>query len=141
MQTPSFVFRQSARLASLIFAAALAQPLCAEEQLRTPGIAGVVATETPVELIKDGFKGSEGPLGLPDGNFVFTETQANRITRLAPDGSTSVYLENSNGSNGLGINPRGELVSVQVSDTRVGVVLPAERARTLADNFEGLPFG
>lgn len=133
--------RRAAGLSSLVLAAALAQVAVAEERLNTPAIAGVVAAGTPVEFIKDGFKGTEGPLGLPDGGFVFTETQASRITRIAADGSTSTFLDNSNGSNGLGINPRGELVSVQVNDTRVGVVLPAERARTLADNFEGLPFG
>lgn len=113
----------------------------AEERLTTPTIAGVVAAETPVEFIRDGFKGTEGPLGLPDGSLVFTETQASRITRIAADGAISTFLENSNGANGLGINPRGELVGVQVNDTRVGVILPVERARTLADNFGGLPFG
>lgn len=35
----------------------------------------------------------------------------------------------------------GELISVQVVDTRVGVVYPQAKARTLADNFDGLPFG
>lgn len=107
----------------------------------TPAIAGVAAARTTVELIKEGFKGTEGPLALPDGSLVFTETQANRITRIAPDGSTASFLENSNGANGLGFNRRGELIAVQVADTRVGVVYPAGREKTLADNFDGLPFG
>ncbi|MBS1161064.1 MAG: gnl [Proteobacteria bacterium] len=104
-------------------------------------IPGVVAAGAKIELIKDGFKGTEGPVALPDGGFAFTETQANRITRIAADGTTSTFLENSNGSNGLGFNAKGELISVQVADTRVGVVYPAAQARTLADNFDGLPFG
>lgn len=129
------------RFGVLALSAGLAAAALAEERLQTLAIPGVVAAGTPVELIKDGFKGTEGPLGLADGSLLFTETQAARITRIAVDGTTSSYLENSNGSNGLGITPHGELVSVQVNETRVGVVAPAERVRTLADNFEGLPFG
>ncbi|MES2932367.1 MAG: SMP-30/gluconolactonase/LRE family protein [Pseudomonadota bacterium] len=104
-------------------------------------IAGVVAAGTTIELIKDGFNGSEGPLALPDGSLIFTETLANRITRIAPDGSTSAYLENSNGSNGLGFTANGDLYAVQVLNPRVGIVYPPAKAKTLADQFEGLPFG
>lgn len=111
------------------------------EVLVTPAISGVVAGGTRIEFIKDGFKGTEGPVALPDGSLAFTETQANRITRIAPDGTTSVFLENSNGSNGLGFNGRGELITAQVAQTRVGVVYPQGKERTLADNFEGAPFG
>lgn len=104
-------------------------------------IPGVVAGGTKIELIKEGFKGTEGPVALPDGSLAFTETQASRITRIAADGATSSFLENSNGSNGLGFNAKGELISVQVNDTRVGIVYPQGHERTLANNYEGLPFG
>lgn len=104
-------------------------------------IPGVVAVGTKIELIKEGFKGTEGPVALPDGSLAFTETQASRITRVAADGTTSSFLENSNGSNGLGFNANGELVSVQVNDTRVGIVYPQGHERTLASSYEGLPFG
>ena len=104
-------------------------------------IPGVAAAGTQIELIKEGFNGTEGPVGLPDGSLLFTETTANRITRIAADGSTSSWLENSNGANGLGFDPSGALVAVQVLETRVGIVAPAERARTLASGWEGLPFG
>lgn len=120
---------------SLLIASALAQETVSQ------AIPGVVVAGARIELIKDGFKGTEGPVALPDGTFAFTETQANRITRIAADGSTSPFLENSNGSNGLGFNGKGELISVQVADTRVGVVYPQGKERTLADNFAGLPFG
>jgi gluconolactonase len=107
----------------------------------TPAITGVVAAGTAIELIKEGFNGTEGPLVLQDGSFIFTETTANRITRIAPDGSTSTFLDNSNGSNGLGFSANGDLYAVQVLKPRVGIVYPAEHARTLADGFEGKPFG
>jgi gluconolactonase len=107
----------------------------------TPAIAGVVAAGTPIQLIKEGFTGTEGPVGLPDGSLIFTETNANRITRIAADGSTSTYLDNTNGSNGLGFTANGDLYAVQVQKTRVGIVHPASHARTLADQYEGKPFG
>jgi gluconolactonase len=107
----------------------------------TPGIAGVVRAGTPIELIREGFSGTEGPVALPDGSLIFTETQANRITRIAQDGSTSVFVEGSNGSNGLGFTPNGDLYAVQVLKPRVGIVFPDPKVRTLADSYEGKPFG
>ena len=109
--------------------------------LTTPGISGVVNPGTKVELIKEGFTGTEGPITLPDGSLIFTETRANRITRIANDGSTSTYIDNSNGSNGLAFSSTGILYSVQVLNPRVGIIYPPEKAKTLADKFEGKPFG
>jgi len=113
----------------------------ATAQQSTSAIAGVVAAGTPIELIKEGFNGTEGPIALPDGNFAFTETQANRITRIAPDGSISTFLENSNGSNGLAISPEGDVYAVQVKEPQVGIVYPAHSPRVLAVRYEGAPFG
>jgi gluconolactonase len=116
-------------------------PAQAQQGAATAAIAGVVAAGTQIELIKEGFNGTEGPIGLPDGNFLFTETTANRITRIAQDGSTSTWLENTNGSNGLAINAEGDVYSVQVLEPKVGIVYPPQRARTLAARYEGAPFG
>jgi gluconolactonase len=107
----------------------------------TPAIAGVSDAGTPIQLIREGFTGTEGPVVLPDGSLIFTETQANRVTRIAADGSTSTFLDNSNGSNGLGFTANGDLYAAQVLKPRVGIVYPAAHARTLADQYEGKPFG
>lgn len=110
------------------------------EDTATPAIAGVVEAGTSIQFIKDGFEGTEGPIAAPDGSLLFTETRANRITRIAEDGSTSIFLENSNGSNGLAFNAKGELVTVQVADTRVGIVYPLGKEKVLAANYDGVPF-
>jgi len=110
------------------------------EDLVTPAIEGVVAAGTKIELIQDGFNGTEGPLGLPDGSLVFTETPANRITRIAADGSVSAFVEDSNGSNGLGVDAHGDIVSVQRGKPQVGVIYPTQHRKLLADSFEGKPF-
>lgn len=130
------VHRVAGLAAALLFAGAAA----AQETVPAT-IPGVVDAGARIELIREGFKGTEGPLGLPDGSLLFTETQASRIVRIAVDGSVSTYLEDTGASNGLGINERGELVSVQHQPTRVGVVAPAGSVRTLADGYQGKPFG
>jgi gluconolactonase len=109
----------------------------------TPAIAGVCAAGTKVVAIKSGFQGTEGPLGMPDGSLIFTETQANRITRIAADGTTSTFLENTNGSNGLGWDAKGRLISVQTTpgQAKIGVIYPKGAEAVLSDNFDGKPFG
>ena len=107
-----------------------------------PNIPGVVAGGTRVQVIKDGFSGTEGPIGMPDGTMIFTETDANRITRIDADGRTSTFLENTNGSNGLAFDSRGRLISVQTvpGQMRVGVIYPQGSEAVLAANYEGTPF-
>lgn len=106
----------------------------------TPAIEGVFAAGTPIDLIKEGFEGTEGPLPLPDGTVIFTETQANRITQIAADGSTSTFIASSGGANGVGFNAAGELVAVQTVKPSIAVIYPADKARTLVDQYEGKPF-
>lgn len=106
----------------------------------TTAISNVVAAGTKIEFIKDGFEGTEGPIALPDGSALFTETKANRITRIAPDGAISTFLENSNGSNGLALNGKGELITVQNLKPRVGIVYPSGHEKVFADQYEGKPF-
>ena len=100
-----------------------------------PGIPGVVAAGTPVTVIKEGFQGTEGPITLPDGSLIFSEPQANRISKIDKDGNVSVFLENSNGSNGLAFDAKGRLISTQTAagQERVGVVYPKGSETTLAE--------
>ena len=127
------------KVVSLLGAFAFAGLVHADEPV-TPPIPGVAAGGVVIELIKDGFKGTEGPISFPDGSLLFTETQANRIVRVGTDNSVSTFLENSNGANGLAFNPAGELVAVQTLNTKVGVLYPYEKQKVLAENFEGTAF-
>ena len=108
-----------------------------------PNIPGVVAGGTKVEVIREGFQGTEGPIGLPDGSLIFTETNASRITKIGLDNGVSPYLENTNGSNGLAFDSKGRLISVQTTagQTKIGVLSPKGSEAVLADSFEGKPFG
>ena len=130
--------------ASVALAGAQPAPPPAPTPTTTAAIPGVVAAGTTVEVIKSGFTGTEGPIGLPDGSLIFTETQANRITRIDKDtNQTSTFLESTNGSNGLGFDAKGRLISVQTvpGQTRIGAIYPKSAVATLTDNFEGKPYG
>jgi gluconolactonase len=129
------LFRSISTLGMLLVASAVQ----ADDPV-TPAIPGVAAGGVVIELIKDGFKGTEGPIAHPDGSLLFTETQANNILRIAPDDKVSVFLKNSNGSNGLAWGSEGELYAVQTVKTKVGVVYPANKKKTLAEKFEGVEF-
>lgn len=108
--------------------------------VKTPAIPGVVNAGTPVQFIKEGFEGTEGPIAAPDGSFLFTETRANRITKIAADNSISTFLENSNGSNGLAFAPNGDLITVQVNNNQVGIIYPKGREKVLVKDYEGQSF-
>jgi gluconolactonase len=100
-------------------------------------IPGVVAAGTPVTVIKEGFQGTEGPITLPDGSVIFTEPGANRISKIDKDGNVSVFLENTNSSNGLAFDSKGRLISTQTTagQERIGVIYPKGSEATLAEKF------
>ena len=107
-----------------------------------PNIPGIIAGGTRVQVIKEGFQGTEGPIGLPDGTLIFTETAASRITRIDRDGNTSTFLENTNETNGLAFDARGRLIGVQRAPGKQGiaVVYPKGSEAVLANNIDGKPF-
>ncbi|MGZ5008938.1 MAG: SMP-30/gluconolactonase/LRE family protein, partial [Methylobacter sp.] len=127
------------KLISALGALAFAAAVQAEDPV-TPAIPGVSAGGVVIEIIKEGFKGTEGPIGYTDGSLLFTETNDNRITRIAPDNTVSTFLENSNGANGLALNANGEIIAVQTLKPQVGIIYPADKQKIFAENFEGVGF-
>jgi gluconolactonase len=125
-------------LCSILWALAATAAQSADSVLEP--IEGVVAANSKLEFIRDGFDGTEGPISLKDGSVIFTETKANRITRILADNRVSTYLENTNGANGLAFSPDGELIAVQTGQPKVGVLAPASKAKVLAEKFEGQGF-
>lgn len=99
-----------------------------------PNIPGVVAGGTKVQAIRDGFNGTEGPIALPDGSVIFTETGANRLTKIDKDNKISTFLENVT-SSGLGFDQKGRLIATNGAAGREGisVVYPKGSEAVLAD--------
>ena len=57
--------------------------------IAAPPIAGVIAPGTTIELVTFPPAGDRGLIGLPDGSLLFTETRADRITRVDLPGDSS----------------------------------------------------
>lgn len=102
-----------------------------------PAIPGVVVAGTKVTVIRHGFQNTEGPVTLPDGSLIFTETRGSRITKIDKDDNVSTFLENTNRSNGLGFDSKGRLISVQALS--VGVIYPKGSEAVLAGPYEVRP--
>jgi gluconolactonase len=90
-----------------IAAGAFAVPANAQSDMAIPGV--VAAGVTP-ELVSEAFDNTEGPLGMPDGGLLFSDTNAGRTYRLAPDGKIAVYRENTDRGNGIAMYRDGTLV-------------------------------
>ena len=115
-------------------------PLLPPTDLVSPAIPGVVAGRTPIQLVRGDFRRTEGPVGMPDGSLLFTETDS--IIRIDARGTVSTFVERANASNALGFDPAGRLISVQRApgSEKVGVLHPPGADVVLADRFDGTPF-
>ena len=116
-------------------AAAPAPPPTPTETV-APDIPGVVAGGTKVLVIAQGLRGTEGPIATPDGSFIFTEQNANVLTRIAEDGTRTPYLENTNGANGVTFDSKGRLIATQPDRAEIAVLSPGPRT-VLASEYNG----
>src|SRR5690348_11699970 len=80
---------------------------------QAPGIAGVVAAGTPIELVQEGFTFLEGPVGMADGTLVFSDPRVSKTYRLDGSGKITVIRENTNGTNGLALDKNGDLINAE----------------------------
>ena len=105
-----------------------------------PEIAGVVAAGTKIELVKGGLGRTEGPVAMQDGSMLVSST--NSILKVDASDNVTTFVENSNGTNGMGWDAQGRLISVQRgrNNEKVGVLYPPDKVTTLADSFDGKPF-
>jgi gluconolactonase len=105
----------------------------------TPAIPGVVPAGTRVQVVREGFSATEGPIALPDGALAFTENSANRVVRIGPDGAVSTLVPNAGGPNALAINAQGAIVAVQTANpSSIAVIAPY--TQVLASAYSGRPF-
>ncbi len=92
-------------------------------------------TAGPLELVTDKTTFSEGPLWLPEGKWIFSDTPKNGI--FAEDGS--VYRQPSNGSNGLTLDREGRLIVCESTKKRITRTEKDGTITVLADGFDGKP--
>jgi gluconolactonase len=111
----------------------------------------IIGPNPKVFKVAEGFQFTEGPIWTKDG-LLFSDPNANTIYKYSADGKLSVFKTPSGytgddiaeyrqpGSNGLTLDPQGNLTVDQHGNRRV-VRLDARGAETvLADKFEGKRF-
>ena len=62
-----------------------------------------------VSILTTGLGFPEGPVVCPDGSVILTEIRNNQCSRIAPDGTTTVFSRCGGGPNGLAFGPDGAL--------------------------------
>src|SRR5258705_9740090 len=116
-----------------------APPVKSPPETTAPDIPGVVRGGTKVELIRDLFHSTEGPIAMPDGSLLFTEQDAGdgRLVKIGKDGKIATFVDHTNRTIGLAYDTKGRLIGVQSNIPRVAVLYPTRM--TLAEQVEGLP--
>jgi gluconolactonase len=106
-----------------------------------------------VRKLAGGFEFTEGPVWHPGQYFLFSDTPANCIYQLFPDGTINTYLQNSGlnhnnteklshqvGSNGLALDACNNLYICQHGNHGIAVLNGKKELRTLLNEYRGAPF-
>jgi gluconolactonase len=114
-----------------------------------PAIDLIVPANPKIFKLAEGFQFTEGPIWMKNGDLLFSDPNANRIYRYAPNRTLSVFKNNSGysgkdiaeyfqpGSNGLTVDPQGRLTINEHGNRRVTRVEKDGRLTVLADKYEG----
>lgn len=114
----------------------------------------IIEPNSKIEILASGFEWTEGPLWIEDGKYVlFSDIPNNKVYKLDSKNDTTTYLSPSGfsendfkgsepGSNGLLLNPEGELILMQHGDRRVSKMtaplnIPNEAYEPLITNYKG----
>jgi gluconolactonase len=140
----------------LIIMEGFAQNIKTEGKLlvNNPLIHKIIPEDAQIEILAGGFEWTEGPLWLENLNkLLFSDIPQNSIFEWSEKEGTKLYLKPSGytgkitregemGSNGLLLNPQGELILCQHGDRRIAKMVslidnPKAEFQTLANNYEG----
>src|SRR5260370_24332238 len=75
----------------------------------TPEIPGVVKAGTKIEIVKNGLRGSDGGVGMPDGSLLITANGG--LAKGDGNGDVTVLVGNSNEAAGLSLGFYGRVFS------------------------------
>jgi gluconolactonase len=117
----------------------------------------MVAADAKVEILAEGFKWSEGPLWIENGQYLlFSDIPPNKIMKWSEKDGLTEYLHPSGytgttprdgepGSNGLILDKQGRLVMCQHGDRQMARMdasldKPAAKFVTIAGTYEGKRF-
>lgn len=102
--------------------------------------ASVIAPDAVLSRVSGEYSFTEGPAVAADGSVFFTDIPPNRIHKWSPDGTVVLSRENTNGTNGLFFDSRGNLVACESGTGRIVCIDPSGQLTVLADGYEGKRF-
>lgn len=100
-------------------------------------LSGVLVDGEGWQLVAEGFKFTEGPAVDAEGRVYFTDIPNNRIHKIELDGKVSVFVENSQRTNGLMFGRDGKLYGCQTGTKRVVAFDAKGEPTTVAEEIEG----
>ena len=103
----------------------------------TPEIPGVIKGGTKIEIVNTALACGDAGMGLPDGSVLVTCRPT--VTKIAPDGTTTTMVENSDQAAGLAVDPKGRIIGAQYTK-KVSVLYPKGSEEVLTDSFDGKPY-
>jgi gluconolactonase len=99
-------------------------------------LSGVLVDGKNWELVSDGHKFTEGPAVDAKGQVYFTDIPQNKIHKIDLEGKVSVFLENSQGTNGLMFGPDGKLYGCQSGARKIVAFDDKGQVETIADEVD-----
>ena len=99
-----------------------------------PAFDALIDKNATIEVLADGFKWSEGPAWVKNGNYlIFSDVKTNTVFKWKEGEGISEFIKpsgytgrgrysNEPGSNGLTISVDGQLISCEHGDRRVSIV-------------------
>jgi gluconolactonase len=130
-------------------------PTLAQESVERldPALDAIIAPETTIETLCQGFQWSEGPVwDAKEQRLLFSDVPRNTIYEwregmkeaqvfMKPSGYTGVAAYGrEGGSNGLAFDAKGQLVLCEHGDRRLSYLTPEGGKRTLTDHYQGKRF-
>ena len=86
------------------------------------------------QLVSEGHRHTDGPAVNASGELFFSDPANNRIHRVAPDGTTSVFAEDTNGANGMVFGPDGRLYAGATRSRQLVAYDASGRAEVIASD-------
>ena len=101
------------------------------------GESGLIATGAKVKLVESDFEFIDGTVSDAEGNFFFTDIDADKIYKMSLDGEFSVFREKSNHSNGLSLDLDGNMLMCEHMGQRISRMNSDGTVTTVVDSYNG----
>ena len=97
----------------------------------------VIAEGAVLEQLASDYTFTEGPATDPEGNVYFTDQPNNKIYRWSINGEITLFMEESNRSNGLYFDNNGVLLSCADLNNQLVKIYPDKTMEIVVGDFDG----